>query len=195
MEQPQWLSEKYKRTQVVRAPKQAILVKKALSEEQKIISRTELEAPKEITEDTPAAQLGTRDFQPFALSGTSSFNPSNLTPSQLKKMNQIQKSKYLAYQVLNFNKKPTPQILQKISESEMRARKRTILQQKETQLAMDEAKKKFDLLHKAIEDPEKKQMGQKTGKFSKAENKTKTKRSFKVMVRGASIFGWYLLLI
>ena len=70
-------------------------------------------------------------------------------------MDLLRRAKYLAYE------KPPEKVLEKISASEKRARKWLLEKQKERDQESIQEKKKWDLLHRALEDPVKKKLGEK----------------------------------
>ena len=93
-------------------------------------------------------------YEPFPLKTTSSFAPGTVSARQLSRMDPRLRAKYQAYE------KPGQELQEKIGASERRARKWLQDQHKRLEKVEAEDKKKWDLLHRAIEDPSKKQEGQ-----------------------------------
>jgi hypothetical protein len=115
-----------------------------------------LDTDKSFEDQTRSDETGFDDriFEPFPLKQTSSFSPSSVTPYQLKKMDLLHRAKYLAYE------KPPEKVMEKISASEKRSRKWLLEKQKERDQEAIQDKKKWDLLHRALEDPIKKKIGE-----------------------------------
>lgn len=105
-------------------------------------------------DDDHAADPG-RIYEPFPLKPTSSFAPGTVSPRQLSRMDPRLRAKYQAYTT------PAPSLQVKISASEKRARKWMHEEHKRLEIVHAEEKRKWDLLHRAIEDPAKKAEGQK----------------------------------
>ena len=93
-------------------------------------------------------------YMPFPLGAKSGFNMAKLTEKQIKCMDPLTKAKYLAYE------KPEENIVAKICQSDARSRIWLRSQHRRTKLCVDATKKKWELLHRAIEDPAKKQEGE-----------------------------------
>ena len=130
-----------------------------------------LDTDKSFEDQTRSDETGFDDriFEPFPLKQTSSFSPSSVTPYQLKKMDLLHRAKYLAYE------KPPEKVMEKISASEKRSRKWLLEKQKERDQEAIQDKKKWDLLHRALEDPVKKKIGEKMAE--QAHRRILTKKS------------------
>ncbi|KAJ3352935.1 hypothetical protein HDU91_005942 [Kappamyces sp. JEL0680] len=121
-------------------------------------------------------------YEPFPLKATSSFSPQKVSPAQLQKMDPRLRAKYLAYE------KPTGVLQTQISQSEHRSRKWLTEEHKRMQGEAEEARRKWDLLHRAIEDPEKKSVGESLAAEAKSRIRKKKQREYELqhLVEGQS---------
>ena len=87
------------------------------------------------------------EYAPFPLRQKSSFSPASLTERQLSRLDPLTRSKYEAYQ------KPNNDILARVQESEIRAKKFIAEEHRKQKLKKEEDKKKWDHIHAGIEDP------------------------------------------
>nr|KAJ3415128.1 hypothetical protein HK105_001595 [Polyrhizophydium stewartii] len=86
-------------------------------------------------------------YVPFPLSTKSSFNPARLSSRQMDRLDPLTRAKYMAYE------KPPGDVIEQIGHSERRARKWLREEHRRVRSVVDAAKKKWELLHKAVEDP------------------------------------------
>ncbi|KAJ3272614.1 hypothetical protein HDV01_005361 [Terramyces sp. JEL0728] len=166
---PVMLSSKYKRTMQnvhnrlakpvhieedsPRTKRNSILPDTFLNEQQKQTNIPKTEDDNEKGDTKELEVLAESSYQPYQLGATSSYNPSKLTPKQIKKLDLQTKAKYMAYE------KPDQAIQLKIAQSELRSKKWLREEHARIQQIVQQARKKWDLVHKAIEDPEQKRIG------------------------------------
>ncbi|KAJ3324649.1 hypothetical protein HDV06_006542 [Boothiomyces sp. JEL0866] len=184
---PMMLSSKYKRTmQNVQSrlskppvhaedekqrPKQnSILPDTFSSEQQKQANSPKAEDDNEKTDTKELEALNESTYQPYQLAAASSYNPSKLTTNQLKKLDLQTKAKYMAYD------KPDQFIQLKIAQSELRSKKWLREEHARIQDIVQQARKKWDLIHRAIEDPEQKRIGEQKSLEAKRRIKRKKKQ-------------------
>ncbi len=101
-----------------------------------------------------------------------------MSAGALKKMDPRLRAKYQAYE------KPTGMLQANISQSEHRSRKWLMEEHKRLQGVVDDARRKWDLLHRAIEDPEKKSAGEALAAEAKLRIKKKKQRIKQARVGG-----------
>jgi hypothetical protein len=171
---PTFLSEKYKRTHGRKAIRN---IKQSISTEPSVIeTKDEVLDLKPLEENEPESTSADANFEPFRLKRNSSFNPTMKSPKQLMKMSSSLRAKYQAYE------KPSEKVMQKIAESEARAKK--LMREKHLKIKeeAEEARKKWDLLHRAIEDPLKKAQGIKLAEMAKLRIWDKKKETARMWV-------------
>jgi len=129
-------------------------------------------------EEHQAEPLEDITFEPFQLKPSSSFSPGQVSERQLARMDPRMRAKYQAYV------KPPQEIQEKISASVRRARKWLSEEHKRVHALDQEAKRKWDLLHRAIEDPQKKQEGMRFAAQARdrIQRKKDLKRAFRVFL-------------
>ncbi|KAJ3259990.1 hypothetical protein HK103_001500 [Boothiomyces macroporosus] len=167
---PVMLSSKYKRTmqnvqnrlakppvhsedETPRVKQNSILPDTFITEQkQPIAQKTEDDGEKADTKELEALNEST--YHPYQLGANSSYNPTKLTANQLKKLDLQTKAKYMAYE------KPDQFIQLKIAQSEQRSKKWLREEHARIQDIVLQARKKWDLIHRAIEDPEQKKFGE-----------------------------------
>eukprot|EP00842_Homolaphlyctis_polyrhiza_P000588 jgi/Hompol1/152/HPOL_005241-RA len=93
-------------------------------------------------------------YAPFALSTKSSFNPARLSKRQIERLDPLTRAKYMVYD------KPSQNIIEQIGHSERRSRRWLREEHRRIQEIVDAARKKWELLHKAIEDPVSQRIGE-----------------------------------
>jgi hypothetical protein len=163
------LSEKYKRAQILREKvaqkREAPLPPPpAKAEEAKPVDFTlNRNVQENDTEPEPKRVQETVEplFAPYELKESSSFNPKKLSQSELNRLDPMTRAKYLAYA------QPSAEIQMKITASELRSRKLLKEEHRRVQKLVMDAKKKYDLLHRAIEDPHKHELGLKLAGLAK----------------------------
>jgi hypothetical protein len=163
------LSEKYKRAQILRqrvaqkretpvppAPAKIEETKPAEFTLNRIVQENDTEQePKRVQEIVEPL------FSPYELKESSSFNPKKLSQNELNRLDPMTRAKYLAYA------QPSAELQMKITASELRSRKLLKEEHRRVQKLVLESKKKYDLLHRAIEDPHKQELGLKLAGLAK----------------------------
>jgi hypothetical protein len=161
-EVPVMLSEKFKRSMLIRKRTEEKLAKQKEKSEQTTDRISELSkqpdlfaivTEQEKEQEKKAVEVIEPLFVPFGLKESSSFSPKKMSPTEMKNLDAITRAKYLAYA------EPSPEIQTKITLSELRARKLLEEDRRRVHQLLLEAKNKFDLLHRAVEDPEKRKVG------------------------------------
>ncbi|KAJ8327643.1 LKAAEAR motif containing 1 [Batrachochytrium dendrobatidis] len=114
--------------------------------------------------------IDTTSYTPFQLSSKSSFNPSQLTTRQLNRLDMLTKAKYMSYE------KPSFHVIEQIGNSERRSRKWLRDEHLRIQTIIETARKKWNLLHKAVEDPAKQLIGQQSAAIARIRMKEKVKK-------------------
>ncbi|KAH6572269.1 hypothetical protein BASA50_009407 [Batrachochytrium salamandrivorans] len=98
-------------------------------------------------DDVPEVRSNAALYVPFQLSAKSSFNPTGLTARQLNRMDSLTKAKYKAYEA------PPAHVAEQIRHSEQRSHRWLQAEHSRIQTIVGAARKRWELLHKAIEDP------------------------------------------
>ena len=129
--------------------------------------KADLETQAKTDEVTPAGDTTILEYTPFKLKEKSSFNPASIPERKLNRLDPLTKAKYQAYQ------KPTQEILNRILESEVRAKKWLTENLLKTKKEKEEAKKKWMQIHIGIEDPTDRKKGIEEAEKAKIRMKSK----------------------